>query len=53
MERLIAVARENGLATMMGFVLASNEAMLRTCRRLGFTDAPDDDPLTRRLTLAL
>jgi acetyltransferase len=54
MSRLIEVARDRGLATMIGEVLASNEAMLRLCRELGFVATRDpDDPLMRRLSLEL
>jgi acetyltransferase len=53
MERLIAVARLRGLAAMEGLVLASNEGMLRLCERLGFVIERDEDPLLRRVVLAL
>jgi acetyltransferase len=33
---LMAAARNKGLKTMVGFVLASNYKMLKFCRRLGF-----------------
>lgn len=36
MERLMQVARERGLSTMMGEVLAQNAKMLRLCKHLGF-----------------
>ncbi|MEH6585133.1 MAG: bifunctional acetate--CoA ligase family protein/GNAT family N-acetyltransferase [Halioglobus sp.] len=36
MERLMQIARERGLETMMGEVLAQNPRMLRMCKRLGF-----------------
>lgn len=44
MERLIEVAAERSLATMMGEVLVRNTRMLRLCKRLGFTTmrSPDD-----------
>ena len=44
MQALIAAARRRGLATMQGFVLADNRAMLRLAERLGFTiaRAPED-----------
>jgi len=53
MQRLIDVARERGLDSMVGWVLASNDEMLELCRRLGFVDVPDDDPQTSRLLLDL
>lgn len=37
MERLMHVARERGLETMAGEVLAQNPRMLRLCKRLGFS----------------
>ncbi len=44
MERLMHVARERGLDTMMGEVLAQNPRMLRMCKRMGFSAlrSPDD-----------
>ena len=54
MERLIEVAQARGFRTIVGFVLASNEAMLRLCTRLGFVVATDvDDHSLRLVTLAL
>jgi acetyltransferase len=53
MERLIEVARERGLGTMVGWVTATNEPMMELCRRLGFVSEPDDDPLTVKLSLPL
>ena len=54
MGRLIAVARAAGLETMVGQVLASNQAMLHMCERLGFAIERDpDDPLNRRAVLRL
>ena len=44
MERLIAVAREAGLATMIGYVLAANDGMRAMCARLGFEARRDEDP---------
>ena len=55
METLIGAARERGLRTMEGYVLAENEGMLRLASRLGFsvTRHPDDFSLKAcRLTLA-
>ncbi|TDG15216.1 GNAT family N-acetyltransferase [Seongchinamella unica] len=44
MERLMQIAGERGLETMVGEVLAQNSRMLRMCRRLGFSSKrnPDD-----------
>jgi acetyltransferase len=53
MQRLIEVARERGLESMVGWILASNDEMLDLCRRLGFEDVPDDDPTTRKLLLRI
>jgi len=52
--RLIEVARWRGLHTMVGQVLAANEAMLALCRKLGFevSDHPDDAAVAR-VSLAL
>jgi acetyltransferase len=54
MEKLIAVAKARGLATMYGDVLSTNQSMLDFCRKLGFTLArhPDDATVTR-VTLPL
>ena len=54
MSAIIGVARDRGLETMVGWVFASNTGMLRLCTELGFRiEAEPDDPLTRRVTLAL
>ncbi len=53
MEILIAVARERGLKTMIGWVLAENAGMLRMCGELGFEAFPDEDPMVRRMVLRL
>jgi acetyltransferase len=54
MTRLIAIARSRGLATMIGWVLASNPGMLHVCSRLGFTDEPvPGDSHLRLVTLRL
>lgn len=36
MQRLMEIARDRGLDTMVGEVLAQNSRMLRMCKRLGF-----------------
>jgi Sortase and related acyltransferases len=52
MACLIRAARIAGLESMFGQVLASNDAMLRFCKALGFTAARDPgDPLETRVTL--
>ena len=54
LDKLIEVARRRGLRRMYGDTLATNDAMLRLLRRLGFSlqRHPDDATLTRA-TLAL
>lgn len=37
MDKLVAYAREDGVAELFGLVMAENESMLRLCRDLGFT----------------
>lgn len=41
MQRMIAMAGEMGFERVEGYVLAENEPMLRTARRLGFTARAD------------
>jgi len=41
MKRLIDVAAQRGVGELVGEVLRENEPMLRMCRELGFTIAPD------------
>ncbi len=54
MTALIEVARNRGLKSMIGHVLAQNAAMLALVGQLGFESDPSgDDPGTRRVTLAL
>jgi acetyltransferase len=54
MRRLIAIASEAGLDTMVGQVLASNRAMLDLCRSLGFSiEADPRDSIERRVVLRL
>ena len=53
MTALIEVARNHGLKTMIGWVLATNTAMLRLDHELGFVSRPDEDPYTRRMVLDL
>ena len=54
MARLVAVARDRGLRSMAGWVLAGNRGMLEMAARMGFetTRAPDD-PHNVTVTLAL
>lgn len=54
MARLVAVARERGLKSMVGFVLSDNVSMERLCTSLGFASEPEPgEPSVRRATLAL
>ena len=54
MARLIEVARERGVESMTGWVLASNRGMLEMTSRLGFEVAADPgDPQNRKATLEL
>ncbi|HEX2650150.1 MAG TPA: bifunctional acetate--CoA ligase family protein/GNAT family N-acetyltransferase [Burkholderiales bacterium] len=54
MRSLIEVARERGLKTMIGHVLAENHAMLAFCASLGFVlSTGREGPTVRRATLAL
>jgi acetyltransferase len=41
MQSLIAIARDRGIEELFGEVLRENQPMLRMCRELGFTTAPD------------
>jgi RimJ/RimL family protein N-acetyltransferase len=51
---VIKAARGRGLARMHGYILASNQPMLKLAARLGFESAPDpDDRSLRIVTLAL
>ena len=53
MNAIIETARSRGLEKMIGWVLASNTAMLRLCGELGFVHVPDGDPYTRQMVLDL
>jgi acetyltransferase len=53
MSAIIETARARGLETMVGWVLASNTAMLGLCAELGFVQVPDDDPYTKKVALDL
>ena len=54
MRRLIEVARERGLATMIGHIIANNTSMHKLCAGLGFTiEHTPDDAGSRTATLAL
>jgi RimJ/RimL family protein N-acetyltransferase len=46
---LIDAAKARGMSEMEGFVLATNQPMLRLARRLGFSIAPDPDDARVRL----
>jgi RimJ/RimL family protein N-acetyltransferase len=49
MDALIDLARQRGLKTMEGFVLAANGRMLRLAKRLGFSVAPDPEDRAVRI----
>ena len=49
MRRLIEAARQRGLRTMEGFVLATNHPMLDLAKRLGFDSKPDPEDYTVRI----
>ena len=54
MARLIEVARERGLGTMVGWILTENAPMLRMTGALGFAIAADpEDSRNRVATLTL
>jgi acetyltransferase len=54
LRRLAQVARERGVARLVGQVLAANRAMVELCTRLGMrVEAQRDDAATLRATLAL
>jgi acetyltransferase len=49
MDRIIGYARGRGLKTLVGYVLAENQAMLALSQRLGFAPArlPDDSTVIK------
>ena len=47
MQELIAVAQKNGLKLMEGFVLTTNQAMLKLTKFLGFSAAMNKDDATQ------
>ena len=49
MRTLIDEAARRGMREMEGFVLATNQSMLRLASRLGFSIARDPDDATVRL----
>ena len=54
MSRLVAIARAQGRASMIGILDAANGAMLKLCAELGFSIERDpDDGLMRRVSLDL
>ncbi|MGB8992418.1 MAG: bifunctional acetate--CoA ligase family protein/GNAT family N-acetyltransferase [Desulfobaccales bacterium] len=52
-ERLIRIAREQGVKLLHGDVLAQNQPMLEMVKRLGFSLTKDVEGQTYRVTLAL
>jgi acetyltransferase len=53
MKRLAQIARDRGMKSLVGFVLADNDGMLAMCRRLGMRIEADADGTTRRAVLDL
>jgi len=49
MRKLIEAARGRGLRRMEGYVLATNQPMLRLAKRLGFDSHPDHDDFSVRV----
>jgi acetyltransferase len=52
-ERLIRIAREQGVKLLHGDVLAQNQPMLEMVKRLGFSLTKDVEGQTYRVALAL
>lgn len=54
MQNLVAYARDEGLGTLFGEILAANTTMITMCQKLGFEIEPDpEDPTMRHATLVL
>jgi acetyltransferase len=53
LARLIEIARDRGLKSMIGCVLAENPRMLELCRKLGFVIGATEPGATRRVVLDL
>lgn len=53
MKHLIAYAKERGLKTVQGQVLAENTTMLKMCGELGFHIADDEERGVKHVTLPL
>ena len=53
MKHMIAYAKERGLKTVQGQVLAENSTMLKMCGELGFHIADDAERGVKRVTLSL
>jgi len=52
LDRLIDVARQEGITALVGDILPSNDAMQRICKRLGFElSHPQDDMVKAHLNL--
>jgi acetyltransferase len=46
MARLIEVAQQSGISALVGLVLHENKPMLKMCRKLGFSIAPEPNDAT-------
>ena len=46
MARLIEVAQQSGISALVGLVLNENKPMLKMCRKLGFSIAPEPNDAT-------
>jgi acetyltransferase len=46
MARLIEVAQQSGISELIGLVLHENKPMLKMCRKLGFSIAPEPNDAT-------
>src|SRR6476660_7048921 len=46
MARLIEVAQQSGISELVGLVLHENKPMLKMCRKLGFSIAPEPNDAT-------
>ena len=54
LDKLLAVAKQAGIAQVSGVTMATNQSMKKLCRKLGFTVQPDpDDATLASLSIAL